>query len=191
MKTLIILPTYNEAGNILGIAERVISLGDYVHILIVDDNSADGTREIAGELTKRYKDRVFLLERLGKMGLGSAYVQGFRFALEKVYDYAFEMDADFSHDPREIPNLLEAAALGKPVIVSDIPELHYAVEAGFGLSFKSEDPCDLAKKIEFLLANEGLRKEMGRKAKEYAKDFTWDKIADEYEGFLIETINEK
>ena len=81
--------------------------------------------------------------------------------------------------------LLEAAACAKPVIVSDIPELRYAVEAGFGISFKSGDAFDLAKKIEFLLANEGLRKEMGKKAREYAKDFTWDKIADEYESFLM------
>ena len=80
--------------------------------------------------------------------------------------------------------VLEAAAFGKPVIVSDIPELDYAVKAGFGLSFKSEDAFDLAKKIKFLLANEGLREEMGHKAREYAKDFTWDKIAKEYEIFL-------
>ena len=118
MKTLVILPTYNEAGNIRGIAEKILSLGDYVHILIVDDNSADGTREIAGELTERYKDRVFLLERPGKLGLGSAYVQGFRFALEKGYDYVFEMDSDWSHDPQEIPNLLEAAKEADLVIGS-------------------------------------------------------------------------
>ncbi len=118
MKTLVILPTYNEAGNILGIAEKILSLGDYVHILIVDDNSLDGTREIAGELTEKYKDRVFLLERPGKLGLGSAYVQGFRFALEKGYDYAFEMDSDWSHDPQEIPNLLEAAKEADVIIGS-------------------------------------------------------------------------
>mgnify|MGYP001600501054 CR=1 FL=1 len=81
--------------------------------------------------------------------------------------------------------MLEAAACGKPVIVSDIPELDYAVKAGFGLSFRLEDAYDLAKKIEFLLENEGLRKEMGRKGREYAKDFTWDKIADEYENYLL------
>lgn len=80
--------------------------------------------------------------------------------------------------------LLEAAACDKAVIVSDIPELRYAVEAGFGIAFKSGDARDLAKKIEFLLANDALREEMGRKAREYAKDFTWERIADECEGFL-------
>ena len=118
MLSLIILPTYNEAGNILGIAERIISLGDYLHILIIDDNSADGTQEIARELAARYKGKVFLLERPGKLGLGSAYIQGFRFALEKGYDYAFEMDSDWSHDPREIPNFLEAAKDADVVIGS-------------------------------------------------------------------------
>ena len=118
MQSLIILPTYNEAGNIRGIAERIISLGDYIHILIIDDNSTDGTQEIARGLAARYKDRVFLQERPGKLGLGSAYIQGFRFALEKGYDYAFEMDSDFSHDPLEIPNLLEAAKEADLVIGS-------------------------------------------------------------------------
>ena len=115
---LIILPTYNESGNIRGIAGKILSLGDYFHIIIIDDNSSDGTREIARELADRYTNRLFLLERSGKLGLGSAYVQGFRFALEKGYDYAFEMDADFSHDPDEIPNLLEAAKEADVVIGS-------------------------------------------------------------------------
>lgn len=86
--------------------------------------------------------------------------------------------------------VLEVAACGKPVIVSDIPELQYAVEAGFGIAFKSGDARDLAKKIEFLLANEALRGEMGRKAKEYAKDFTWERIADECEVFLVKTMSD-
>lgn len=118
MRSLIILPTYNEAGNILGIAERIISLGNHLHILIIDDNSSDGTKEIARELAAKYNDRIFLLERPGKLGLGSAYIQGFRFALEKGYDYAFEMDSDWSHDPREIPNFLEAAKDADVVIGS-------------------------------------------------------------------------
>lgn len=118
MQSLIILPTYNEAGNIQGIAEKIISLGAHIHILIIDDNSSDGTQGIARELAARYKDRAFLLERPGKLGLGSAYIQGFRFALEKGYDYAFEMDSDWSHDPLEIPNFLEAAKEADVVIGS-------------------------------------------------------------------------
>ena len=84
--------------------------------------------------------------------------------------------------------VLEAAACGKPVIVSDIPELRYAVDAGFGISFKTGDPADLAQKIESLLKNEPLRQEMGQKAREYAKDYTWDKISLDYERFLLKII---
>jgi glycogen(starch) synthase len=85
--------------------------------------------------------------------------------------------------------LLEAAAFGKPVIMSDIPELQCAVDAGFGLSFRRGDPKDLADKIRFLLDNESLRREMGIRAKKYAKDFTWDRIAEEYEGFLSDIVS--
>jgi glycosyltransferase involved in cell wall biosynthesis len=85
--------------------------------------------------------------------------------------------------------VLEAAACGKPVIVSDIPELGYAVGAGFGLSFRTGDPKDLADKIRFLLDNQSLRKEMGLKAREYARNFTWDKIADEYERYLLDVAD--
>jgi glycosyltransferase involved in cell wall biosynthesis len=81
--------------------------------------------------------------------------------------------------------VLEAAACGKPVLVSDIPELKYAVDAGFGLSFKTGDAEDLAGKMKVLLENQSLRQEMGKKAREYAKDFTWDKIAEEYEKYLL------
>ncbi len=84
--------------------------------------------------------------------------------------------------------VLEAAACGKPVIVSDIPELKYAVDAGFGLSFKSEDARDLSEKINILLSNSSLWQEMSRKAREYAKEFTWDKIAEEYERYLISAV---
>jgi glycogen(starch) synthase len=84
--------------------------------------------------------------------------------------------------------VLEAAACSKPVVVSDIPELSYAVDAGFGLSFRTGDPNDLAKKITLLLNNESARREMGRKALEYARNFTWDKIADEYERYLLDVI---
>src|SRR5208283_5803297 len=87
--------------------------------------------------------------------------------------------------------VLEAAACGKPVIVSDIPELRYAVDAGFGISFKTGDPNDLARKIKFLIENEPLRREMGQKAREYAKDFTWDRISLDYERFLLKIINDR
>lgn len=86
---------------------------------------------------------------------------------------------------------LEAAACGKPVIVSDIPELRYAVDAGFGISFRTDNAKDLANKIKFLLENDTLRKEMGQKAREYAKNYTWDRIAEMYERFLIKVIEEQ
>jgi len=85
--------------------------------------------------------------------------------------------------------IIDTAACGKPVIVSDIPELQYAVDAGFGISFKTGDAKDLAKKMTFLLNNGSLRREMGMKAREYARNFTWDKIAGEYERFLTDIIN--
>jgi glycosyltransferase involved in cell wall biosynthesis len=87
--------------------------------------------------------------------------------------------------------VLEAAACGKPVIVSDIPELQYAVDAGFGISFKTGDSKDLAQKIKFLLENEQLRREMGQKAREYARDYTWDKISLDYEQFLLKIIGNR
>jgi glycogen synthase len=87
--------------------------------------------------------------------------------------------------------VLEAAACGKPVIVSDIPELRYAVDAGFGISFRKCDSNDLTEKVNFLLNDESKRKEMGGKAREYAKNFTWDKIAEEYERFLIRAANQQ
>jgi dolichol-phosphate mannosyltransferase len=108
MKALIIIPTYNEIKNVGRIVEMVLAASGIAEVLIVDDNSPDGTGRAADEMAKA-NPRVHVLHRPGKMGLGSAYIAGFRYALEKDYDYIFEMDADFSHDPAEIPNFLEAA----------------------------------------------------------------------------------
>ena len=120
MRALIILPTYNEAQNLRGVVEEIINLRLALDadILIVDDNSIDGTREAASHLVERYKEKVFLIERPAKLGLGSAYIEGFKFALRDNYDYVFEMDADFSHDPREIPVFLEAVQSADVVIGS-------------------------------------------------------------------------
>lgn len=108
MKTLVILPTYNEVHSIKEMVNQLLSLREGLHVLIVDDNSSDGTKEIIQDLRREYLDRVFLIERQAKFGLGSAYVRGFRFAIEHNYDYIFEMDADLSHDPQEIPHFLDA-----------------------------------------------------------------------------------
>jgi dolichol-phosphate mannosyltransferase len=107
MKALIIIPTYNEIKNVKRIVEMVLAVSEIAEVLVVDDNSPDGTGQAADKMAKG-NPRVHVMHRRGKMGLGSAYIEGFRYALDKGYDYIFEMDADFSHDPAEIPNFLEA-----------------------------------------------------------------------------------
>ena len=106
-KVLIIIPTYNEKENIKRIIDKVFSVSKEVDILVVDDNSPDGTSEIVESIIEKDK-RVHILKRDGKLGLGTAYIAGFKYALKHNFDIIFEMDADFSHDPAEIPNFLEA-----------------------------------------------------------------------------------
>jgi dolichol-phosphate mannosyltransferase len=108
MKALLIIPTYNERENISRIISIVLEKQAELEVLIVDDNSPDGTAQIVKDLMAS-ESRIHILERPGKMGLGSAYVQGFKYALEKGYDFILEMDADFSHNPDDVPRLLEAA----------------------------------------------------------------------------------
>ena len=115
-KKLVIIPTYNEIENIAAITEAVFAQGDY-HILVIDDGSPDGTAAAVKELQKKHSGRLFLLERSGKLGLGTAYVAGFKWAKERLYDYIFEMDADFSHDPDDLPRLLEACKEGEGVAI--------------------------------------------------------------------------
>ena len=109
---LVIVPTYNEAHNIPKIIESVLSLDEPTHLLVVDDGSPDGTGEIVEELIPSYEGRLHLIRRTGKLGLGTAYVRGFKFALEKGYTYVCEMDADFSHNPQDIPSLVEEVRSG-------------------------------------------------------------------------------
>ena len=105
--SLIIIPTFNESENIELIINKILSLNDSNDILVVDDNSPDGTSKIVSDLKKENIDRIFLIVRDNKLGLGSAYKEGFNWALNKNYSYIFEMDADLSHDPDEIVNLKE------------------------------------------------------------------------------------
>ena len=107
MKTLIIIPTYNESENLCSLLEGIFSFAPETDVLIVDDNSPDGTGELADEIRKG-DARVHVLHRPGKLGLGTAYIAGFKYALAQGYDAAFEMDADFSHDPRYLPDFLKA-----------------------------------------------------------------------------------
>ena len=107
-KNLVIIPTYNEKENIERIIRAVFSLQEPFDVLIVDDGSPDGTAQIVKDLQKEFPNRLFIEERTGKQGLGTAYIHGFKWALQRDYDYIFEMDADFSHDPNDLPRLLNA-----------------------------------------------------------------------------------
>lgn len=106
--SLIIIPTYNEKENINEIVEAVLSLNDFFEVLIIDDNSPDGTGDMVQKLQERYKDRLHLIRREGKLGLGTAYIAGFKYALRNGYQYIYEMDADFSHNPADLIRLREA-----------------------------------------------------------------------------------
>jgi dolichol-phosphate mannosyltransferase len=108
---LVIIPTYNEKENIEKMIRTIFSLEKAFHILIIDDNSPDGTATIVKRLMKEYTENLFIAERSGKLGLGTAYLTGFKWALGKGYQYIFEMDADFSHDPNDLIRLYKACAI--------------------------------------------------------------------------------
>lgn len=106
--SIIIIPTYNEKENIENIIKAVFALPKCFHILVIDDGSPDGTASIVKRLqAEMYADRLFLIEREGKLGLGTAYIRGFQWALEHTYEFIFEMDADFSHAPSDLPRLYD------------------------------------------------------------------------------------
>ena len=105
---LVIIPTYNERENIENIIRAVFAQEVAFELLIIDDGSPDGTAKIVKELQKEFPDRLHILERKGKLGLGTAYIAGFKWALERKYDYVFEMDADFSHNPKDLVKLYQA-----------------------------------------------------------------------------------
>ncbi|WP_449016108.1 polyprenol monophosphomannose synthase [Prevotella sp.] len=107
--SIVIIPTYNEKENIEKIIHAVFNLDKFFHVLVIDDGSPDGTAQIVHRLINNgCSDRLFIIERTGKLGLGTAYITGFKWALEHGYDYIFEMDADFSHDPNDLPRLYAA-----------------------------------------------------------------------------------
>lgn len=108
MEKLVIIPTYNEKENIEAILDAIFSLNMNYHVLVIDDNSPDGTASIVKSLMRQYEGKLFLEERKGKQGLGTAYIHGFKIALERNYQFIFEMDADFSHSPNDLDKLYEA-----------------------------------------------------------------------------------
>src|SRR3984893_2775597 len=117
MRTLIIIPTYNEIENLPSLLEGIFTFAPETDVLVVDDNSPDGTGNLIEEL-KKNDARIHLLRRPGKLGLGTAYIAGFKYAIVKRYDAAFEMDADASHDPCNLPNFLHAIQRADLVIGS-------------------------------------------------------------------------
>ena len=109
-RKIVIIPTYNEKENIEKIIKAVFGIdGDY-HILVIEDGSPDGTADIVKRLQKDFPERLYMIERKGKLGLGTAYITGFKWSVEHGYDYIFEMDADFSHNPNDLPKLYEACS---------------------------------------------------------------------------------
>ena len=117
MEKLVIIPTYNERENITGIITAIADLNQDFHVLVIDDGSPDGTAAIVRDLQLKYPGSLFLEERKGKLGLGTAYIHGFRWAMSRKYNYIFEMDADFSHNPADLPRLYQTCSAGGADVV--------------------------------------------------------------------------
>ena len=117
MKKVVIIPTYNEIENISRMIDTVMSLEGEFDMLVIDDGSPDGTAEVVRKRQAEFGGRLNMIERQGKLGLGTAYIAGFRWALERDYDYVFEMDCDFSHNPDDLQRLYAAACEGRDVVV--------------------------------------------------------------------------
>lgn len=116
-RKIVIIPTYNERENIKNIIRKVFSLDGGYDILIIDDGSPDGTAAIVKRLQQEFPERLHMIERPGKLGLGTAYITGFKWSIDKGYDYTFEMDADFSHNPEDLPRLYQACKDGADLAI--------------------------------------------------------------------------
>lgn len=112
LEKLVIIPTYNEKENIANILHAVFDLQQFFHVLVIDDGSPDGTAKVVKDLQPIYPNQLFIEERAGKLGLGTAYIHGFKWAIKNGYKYIFEMDADFSHNPKDLQRLYEACKIG-------------------------------------------------------------------------------
>jgi len=172
LEKLVIIPTYNEKENIEKVIATVIGLHQNYNVLIIDDGSPDGTAAIVKSLFTKYPQQLFLEERTGKLGLGTAYIHGFRWALEKGYQYIFEMDADFSHNPKDLERLYLACKNGAGVAVGS----RYVKGGG----------------VENWPAN---RIALSKGASIYTRIITWMPVRDPTAGFVcyrrevLETIN--
>lgn len=116
-RKIVIIPTYNERENIENIIRKVFSLDGGYDIIIIDDGSPDGTAAIVKRLQQEFPERLHMIERPGKLGLGTAYITGFKWSIDKGYDYTFEMDADFSHNPEDLPRLYQACKDGADLAI--------------------------------------------------------------------------
>ena len=139
-ENLVIIPTYKEKENIEKIIRYVFNLPMAFDILIIDDNSPDGTADIVKGLMQEFGDRLFMIQRPGKLGLGTAYITGFKWALERDYQYVFEMDADFSHNPDDLARLHDACANG--------------ADKGYGSAFQTKVAAVAAGRRKFLYGSE-------------------------------------
>ncbi len=117
MEKLVVIPTYNECENIASILSAIFNMELGFHVLVVDDNSPDGTADVVRQLQHTYREQLFLEQRQGKQGLGTAYLHGFRWAIRKGYAHIFEMDADFSHNPKDLERLYQACRKGADVSI--------------------------------------------------------------------------
>jgi dolichol-phosphate mannosyltransferase len=161
-KSLVIIPCYNEIENIHGIIQAVMDLEQSFHVLVVDDNSPDGTAQAVEKLQKHYTESLHLLKRPGKMGLGTAYIAGFKYALKSNYDFVFEMDADFSHNPNDLVRLLDTC-------ISD--QAHLVVGSRYVKGGQIENwPFD--------------RKLLSYGASLYVRFITWMPVKDPTAGFI-------
>ncbi|MEI6949338.1 polyprenol monophosphomannose synthase [Paraflavisolibacter sp. H34] len=173
MEKLVIIPTYNEKDNVEAILTAVFNLGQDFHVLIIDDSSPDGTADIVRRLQPRFNHTVFLEERKGKLGLGTAYIYGFKWAVARGYQFIFEMDADFSHNPADLPRLYDACKNGG----ADVAVGSRYVKGG-GVKNWPSDRIALSKGGSL-----------------YTRLITWMPIADPTAGFMcyrkkvLETIN--
>ncbi len=117
MEKLVVIPTYNECENIASILHAIFEMDLGFHVLVIDDNSPDGTAAVVRQLQQDFDDRLFLEQRQGKQGLGTAYLHGFKWAIERGYAYIFEMDADFSHNPKDLERLYQCCKKGADVAI--------------------------------------------------------------------------
>ena len=117
MRKLIVIPTYNEIDNISAMIDKVFSLDEEFELLVIDDGSPDGTADVVKRRQAEFPERLHLIQREGKLGLGTAYLRAFRWALERDYDYLFELDCDFSHNPDDLSRLYAAALEGNDVVI--------------------------------------------------------------------------